>query len=269
MMERTAEAQRMAALRDWLAEDSWSADAAACLLAGVLPPEAEREPDLDPEPEPLRDQLLLERWLPGRPVWEFGPEAWLFLVKRDIALMEKRIATIGNLGFVTPAEVLAFAMKGKKSLPPWLPVAQADPVCAEHLPEELRRAEWRADVAYALAADPHSDGGARTDDSHLVACFMLWLLREDAKKHGKRIPGAKTADNVITGAFKGARYSKQPSKGSFAGWITAFGKDESPEQIFSQTFARNKRERKGLTASAARAEAVRLVSPYLGKSANN
>lgn len=268
-------ARRLESLRQWLASAPWTVNEAAHILAGVEPgygPSSDQAggwkalPELK-TPEPKDDWFGFDR----------NMEASIDDFWRPRLASVPGIGTISNhdlLSYLTAKGFLGSSndadIPGRTNhTPPWLPTAQADPVCAEHLPEGWRLAEWRADVAHALAADPHSDGGSRTDDSHLVACFALWILREDARELRKRIPGAKTGGGCIARALSGSRYAKIPSPGTFKRWVGAFGKGETPALIYEATFSRNARKGAGLTVESARAEAERLLRPYLGKSANN
>lgn len=208
MTERTPEVQRMAALKDWLREDAWTVHAAACLLAGVLPSEGEREPDLELEPEVHSDQRLLERWLPGREVWDFGPEAWLYLVKKDIALMEKRVATIANLGFVSPAEVLALAIKGKKSSPPWLDAALNDAEARTLLPPEAREGHLPAKSVLTSQEVASKGGRAKREKDPQRAKFF--------PKVQKKLEEGKSVAEIIT--FLAATYSDAPPDKTVYGW---------------------------------------------------
>jgi len=269
------EERQLESLREWLGRPPWTVDEAAHILAGV-------EPGHGPSP----DQPGGWRVLPGLEIPGWSGDLLGFDRNMEVAIDDfwgPRLAKVPGIGTISNRDLLSY-LTGKEFLgshededipgrinhtPPWLPKAQADPVCAERLPEELRLTERRPDVAHILAADPHSDGGSRTDDSHLVACFALWLLREDAKARGTRTPGAKTAESVIAGALAGTRYSKLPSNGTFKRWVNAFRKKQPPVVIYAATFSRNARQRAGLTMEGAKAEAERLLRPYVGKSANN
>lgn len=267
--------RQLETLRNWLSGPPWTVNEAAHILSGV-----------EPGYGPSQDQSGGWRALPGLETPGSGEDWFGFDRNIEFDIHEfwrPRLSRIADLGIMSNAALLSKLYRANlvgsladadfpdriNHTPPWLPMAQADPICAESLPKELRIVEIRADFTDALYTDPRSNGGSQTNDSHLVACFMLWMLRNDAKDQGKRVPGAKTAAKFIADSFEGTSFNKLPSHGSFKNWITSFGQGQTPEVIFTRTFSRNTREGVGLTADASKAEATRLLRQYLKKATKN
>jgi hypothetical protein len=154
MTDRTLEIRQMAALRDWLEQQTLSAREAACLLVGVLPPER------------MGDEREFGAWLPGREAWAHAREAWAFGVKSEITHSETILREAGPPPGQSPQAYLSMGAKRGFS-PPWLDAARADPACYSLLPIELQltppaerpiqtanrkkaRAQWDADDKQVL-----------------------------------------------------------------------------------------------------------------------
>lgn len=127
MTDETLEARQMAALSEWLAQGTMTAHEAACLLAGVLPPER------------AGDERDFGAWLPGCEAWAHAREAWAFGVKAKIAHIETILCEDESRHDQSPKAYLALGAK-RGFLPPWLDPARADPACHSLLPGELQTA---------------------------------------------------------------------------------------------------------------------------------
>lgn len=127
MTEETLVARQMAALREWLEQDTLSAQEAACLLAGVLPPEREG------------DERDFGAWLPGRKAWDHAREAWAFKVRAEIAHIETILREDGTRHDQSPKAYLARGA-ARNFMPPWLDAAWTDPACHALLPGALHTA---------------------------------------------------------------------------------------------------------------------------------
>lgn len=115
--------RQLDALADWLAKDHWTLPEAAALLVGFVPL------DGDGGARPFGP------WLPGREPWP-QRETWEWAVGREMDDMRQRLATIPNLGFKAPTEIVAFAFKNG-IVPPWLDAAKGDLACAALLPANV------------------------------------------------------------------------------------------------------------------------------------
>ncbi|MBW6506891.1 MAG: hypothetical protein K0B00_09095 [Rhodobacteraceae bacterium] len=178
MTEETLEARQIAALREWLEQDTLSAHEAACLLAGVLPPEREG------------DERDFGAWLPGRKAWEDVREAWAFKVKAEIAHKEVILRENESRHDQSPKAYLALGAT-RNFMPPWLDAARADPACHSLLPGELQTAppverpiqianrkkaqdQWATDDKQALMK-----GAGREEFDRLRAAGFVGCIRED------------------------------------------------------------------------------------------
>jgi len=178
MTEETLEARQMAALSEWLEQGTLTAHEAACLLAGVLPPEC------------AGDKRDFGAWLPGCEAWAHAREAWAFGVKAKIAHIETILREDESRHDQSPKEYLALGAK-RGFLPPWLDPARADPTCHSLLPGELQTAppverpiqianrkkaqiRWEGDDTQALMK-----GAGREEFNRLRAAGFAGYTRED------------------------------------------------------------------------------------------
>lgn len=136
MTEETLEARQMAALSEWLEQDTLTTHEAACLLAGVLPPER------------AADERVFGAWLPGCKAWEHGREAWAFGVKAKIAYIETVLREDESRHDQSPKAYLALGAK-RGFLPPWLDPARAYPACRKYLPKLGRLRTNRSNSSYS------------------------------------------------------------------------------------------------------------------------
>ncbi|HBZ44057.1 MAG TPA: hypothetical protein DEO85_08395 [Maritimibacter sp.] len=127
MTEEKLEARQMAALSEWLEQGTVTAHEAACLLAGVLPPER------------AGDDRDFGAWLPGCEAWAHAREAWAFRVKAKIAHIETILREDESRHDQSPEAYLALGAK-RGFQPPWFDPARADPACHSLLPGELQTA---------------------------------------------------------------------------------------------------------------------------------
>lgn len=126
--------RQLDALADWLAKDHWTLPEAASLLVGFVPLDA------DGGTRPFGP------WLPGREPWP-QREAWEWTVGREMDDMRQRLATIPNLGFKAPKEIVGLAIKAGV-VPPWIPALLE----SEHA--KLLPAALRAEARTATGAEP-------------------------------------------------------------------------------------------------------------------
>lgn len=162
MKERPLEIRQLDALKDWLRDGPWTVREAACLLAGVLPPERRG------------DSSDFGGWLPGREAWAFLPhmrEAEREIVAADIAHIEKVLRENGPPKGAEPQDFLSLASR-LKIIPPWLDAARTDPDCAELLPTALQPKSARS------WQSPPAKGGSTRPDAEVVALFMCDVLRD-------------------------------------------------------------------------------------------
>ena len=126
-------ARQLSALSHWLRLTSWTEHEAACLIAGVLPPER------------TGDTRSFGAWLPGREVSDPIREAWRMVVKSDIEHIEKLLKEAKTEHDQSPRALLDLGMN-RGHTPPWLPVAAVNQECRKYLPlsalnEELASAK--------------------------------------------------------------------------------------------------------------------------------
>lgn len=159
MTERPLEIRQMDALKDWLRDGPWTVREAACLLAGVLPPER------------MGDSSDFGGWLPGREAWAHAREAWQQIVTADVVHIEKVLLENGPPKGAEPQDFLSLASR-LKIIPPWLDAASADPDCAELLPTALQPKSARR------GQSPSAKGGSTRPDAEVVALFMCDVLRD-------------------------------------------------------------------------------------------
>ncbi|TCM78328.1 hypothetical protein [Rhodovulum steppense] len=127
--ERSREARQSDSILDWLQKSEWTPRQAACLLVGVLPP----------EPSFGIDDRPFGAWLPGQEPWEHDREIWENLVAAEVDQMERKLATIPNIGIMSPAELLAYlSRRNGKLLPPWAAALLDSKSHAEALPAMVR-----------------------------------------------------------------------------------------------------------------------------------
>jgi hypothetical protein len=106
MDDRSLETRQLDALNDWMEEVRWSVHEAACLFAGVLPPER------------AGDSRSFGAWLPGREEWDGNREAWEFTVGPLIEHFETVLRDENRIADRTPEGFLRLAIR-LKIVPPW------------------------------------------------------------------------------------------------------------------------------------------------------
>ncbi len=121
MSDRPLETRQLDALKDWLEATRWEVHEAACILAGVLPPERRD------------DKRDFGAWLPGREAWEHLREEWQSNVMSDIAHIEAMLREAKAAHGQSPKEYLELGAN-LGFTPPWLDVAVGDPECLNLLP---------------------------------------------------------------------------------------------------------------------------------------
>lgn len=126
----------MAALSEWLEQSTLTAHEAACLLAGVLPPER------------AGDERDFGAWLPGYKAWEHGRDAWAFGVKAKIAHIETILLEDKSRHDQSPKAYLALGAK-RGFQPPWLDPALADPAFRKYLPTGGKLKTNRSNSSYS------------------------------------------------------------------------------------------------------------------------
>lgn len=173
---RDLKVRQMDALKDWLRAGPWTVPEAACLIAGVLPPER------------MGDTSDFGGVLPGREGWENAREAWREIVASEIrhlsALLQERVPSRA-----TPQEFLVLAAQLDRN-PPWLDAARADAEARALLPPEALN--WYSAAGEAPAsilknpgqsgASPQSKGGKHRPDDEIVAIYVAAALHENGVK---------------------------------------------------------------------------------------
>ncbi len=103
---RPLEVRQLDALKDWIVTAPWTIREAACILAGVLPPER------------MGDERAFGGWLPGNKPWEVGREFWLQSLRDDIRHIETVLRDDKQVLNNTPEDFLLLASR-LGILPPW------------------------------------------------------------------------------------------------------------------------------------------------------
>ena len=117
---------QMATLKDWLQRRAILVQQAACLLAGVCPPERDN------------DDRLFGAYLPGRQEWEIGPEIGKSLLANKIDELKALLKEAKTPETRSLADFLRLgADLGER--PPWLEFAVNDPECKKLLPAEISK----------------------------------------------------------------------------------------------------------------------------------
>ncbi|MBV1869022.1 MAG: hypothetical protein KUG69_14135 [Marinosulfonomonas sp.] len=114
-------ARQLAALNVWLARRVLTVRQAACLLAGVCPPERRL------------DNRDFGVYLPGLQKWEHSPEIGQKITAENITEIETLINETTLLEGTTPVDFIRLGAKLGLS-PPWIDYALHDPECQKYLP---------------------------------------------------------------------------------------------------------------------------------------
>lgn len=169
MTERPLETRQLDSLRDWLSESSWTIEEAACLLAGVLPPER------------MGDSSDFGGWLPGLEAslpgceaWQPGLEAWRQIVSARIAHVDAVLRQQGAMKGASPQDFLLLGAR-HKIIPPWGEMLLDSRFHAVALPlkarSRLREAvglsketNRRANASFAARADNWAEAVFRAEE---------------------------------------------------------------------------------------------------------
>ena len=114
-------ASQLAALKVWLARRVLTVRQAACLLAGVCPPERRL------------DNRDVGAYLPGLQEWEHSPEIGQKITAENITEIETLISESTSLEGTTPVDFIRLGTKLGLH-PPWIDYALRDPECRKYLP---------------------------------------------------------------------------------------------------------------------------------------
>jgi len=281
-----SERRAMQRLRDWLSCDDRGGEWLAvvnpngwlpwpdvvCLLGGIDP---EASLDADPAGWALLPGVLAFWGLadrPGREELEAAVSSHIARVSKMIRVLEQKSGVPADL---SPVEAIRAALAARLPVP-WLDVALSDPVCRQFLPEELRLAEWRANVPRADAetraplppealeghapiiveAKPRS--GRKVSASNLVAGFILWRLYQD---NPKIVPSG--AERVTAAITKGSEYNP-PSMRWIEDTLPRYRRGETPRDVFAHN-ARTEANSGGMTVDSAESTAARLLDLHRKK----
>lgn len=177
MNDATLEARQIQVLREWLEKPVLSVHEAACLLAGVLPPER------------LGDQRDFGAWLPGREAWEHARAAWNAKVKSEIALIETIIRDAGVPLGQSPGAYLALGRE-LGFIPPWFDAAYADPECREFLAPKAMNASGEIEAApkektaRQIAASANANKRWAADDTRQMILGTGWQAFQTLRTGG-------------------------------------------------------------------------------------
>lgn len=197
-------ARQLLALRDWFELQEVSVREAACVIAGVLPPEQIQ----DKRPSSARLPGI-GACLPGTIEWEYNRELFDEVVADKIRrietlLEEKRPFRGKSLSdFVVGGVAAGYA-------PPWLDAARSDPECREYLPPSLLDGETKTNRRPLTGKQVASKGGkARWENDEQRAKFLP--LVEKKVREGKR---PTDIFNELIDEFGDA-----PARSTVFGWV--------------------------------------------------
>ncbi|WP_375227879.1 hypothetical protein [Roseobacter sp. S98] len=115
---------QMALLESWLQRPIITVQQAACLLAGVCPPERDN------------DDRLFGAYLPGRQEWEIEPDIGRNLLVNEIDELKTKLSEAKTPQVRSLADFLRLASELRER-PSWLDFAVNDPECKKLLPVEF------------------------------------------------------------------------------------------------------------------------------------
>ncbi|MCL4188842.1 MAG: hypothetical protein KJZ85_14645 [Rhodobacteraceae bacterium] len=281
-----SERRAMQRLRDWLSCDDRGGEWLAvvnpngclpwpdvvCLLSGIDP-----EASLDADsvgwallPGVLAFWGLADR--PGREGLEAAVSSHICRVSKMIRVLEQKSGVPADL---SPVEAIRAALAARLPVP-WLDAALSDPVCRQFLPEELRLAEWRADVPRAdpetraplppealeghapIIVEKRQRSGRKVDARRLVAGFILWRLYQ----YNPEIMPAD-AERETAAIMKESGYGP-PAKRWIEDTLSRYRKEETPRDVFAHN-ARTEANSGGMTLNSAEATAARLLDLHRKK----
>lgn len=191
---RDLKVRQMDALKDWLRAGPWTVPEAACLIAGVLPPER------------MGDTSDFGGVLPGREGWENAREAWREIVASEIrhlsALLQERVPSRA-----TPQEFLVLAAQLDRN-PPWLDAARADAEARALLPPGAVEGQAPARGTTPVREVASKGGKAKRDKDPQRAKFFPEVERLAAE--------GKSVVKII--AYLAETYSDPPPDKTVYGW---------------------------------------------------
>ncbi|QGX98291.1 hypothetical protein EI983_08340 [Roseovarius faecimaris] len=188
-------ARQLNALLDWLRLSSWKPHEAACLIAGVLPPE--------------HASSGIGPWLPGREVWPNRRDSWRKAVKSDIAQIKWFMKEAQIEHDEVPQAWLEFAARQERE-PPWLPFAKAHQKCRKYLPSSLREEETIVANEPMKQSDVASLGGKAARDRHPTRIKFYPIV--------KRMLEVGTKRSKIVAILEEEHGDDAPSPGTIYNW---------------------------------------------------
>lgn len=236
---RDLKVRQMDALKDWLRASPWAVREAACLIAGVLPPER------------MNDTSAFGGVLPGREAWQEERETWREMVAFEIAHLETLLKEQGVPKGATPQGFLALAAQLDRN-PPWLDAARADA-------EARALLQSNALEGYApIIVEKMQRSGRKVDAPRLVAGFIVWRLHQDN-------PDTKPADTEreLAAVMRGSQYVP-PEKRWIEDILPRYRRGETPRDVFAHN-ARTGENSQGMTVDFAEATAARLLDLHRKK----
>lgn len=211
MTERSREIGQLDSLVDWLSKSAWTPREAACLLVGVLPP----EPDFGFDDRPFG------AWLPGQEPWGHARELWQKKIAAEIDQMERKLASIPNVGVMPPADLLAHLVRqNSQLLPPWGSALLNSAAHTKSLPVKVR-----ARLREALGMSQEIDRRANSAYAMKLKNDPDWDLQvREAERRWKE----GQTNKQIADALADSGYPTK-TESAISGWTRKFGKNISAE----------------------------------------
>lgn len=200
MDDRSLETRQLDALNDWMEEVRWSVHEAACLFAGVLPPER------------AGDRRSFGAWLPGREGWDGSREALEFLVGSDIKHFETVLRDENRIADRTPEGFLKLALR-LKIVPPWADAFVNSKRHSKAISFKLRAA-LRELLGKSKEYNPRANGSYASR-----AADWAEAVETAAEFFGTKMTGEEIADVLATEGFcRDKKGTKSYGAAAVLGW---------------------------------------------------
>lgn len=217
---------QMVVLMAWLQRPAISVSQAACLLAGVCPPERDY------------DDRLIGAYLPGRQEWEIEPEIGKTLLANEIDELKTLLTEAKTPEVRSLAQFLVLGLElGKR--PPWLEYAVKNAECKKLLPQEVTNTlplERPIQIANREKAFKKRDGddkykltiGAGRDEFERLRDIQFQgHTREDGSPNKSSV--ARSILDVIREAVADESDSLIPSSRTVERYVSKWLSEDSPD----------------------------------------